>query len=352
MSFAQLFAPRPPTKTLAEFLRRLGISLGAGVDIRKALQNEARRSPPALRQRLEIMSGMIITGSTLTAAIEETGDYFPLLMREIISVGEKTGHLPEVLKQLVEHYDEQLALRRIFLTAIAWPLMELGMALAVIGFLIWFSAVVKSMTGTPTDLLGIGLTGNVGLIVYFVFLAVVGCGLFLAYRATLTGQLWVKPIQRLVLRIPMLGGALRTLSVARFAWTLHITLDAALDVKQALLLAVQSTHNAEFIDQAGRMEEVIARGHPIHEALAEAGVFPIELTHAVQVGEESGRLPETLAMLAQRQIEEARSAFAIFTRLAGWGVWCLVAGLIILLIFRMAGQYFGSINQALKGLKG
>ncbi|HTQ38014.1 MAG TPA: type II secretion system F family protein [Pirellulales bacterium] len=352
MPFAQLFAPRPSTKTLADFLRRLSMSLAAGIDIRKALGSEARRSSPALRERIETMSGMVNTGSTVTVAMQETGDYFPVLVREVVSVGEQTGHLPEVLKQLAEHYDEQLALRRMFLTTITWPLMELAMALAVIGFLIWMSATITNITGTKTDLLGLGLTGVGGLVVYLMFLALVGVGLFLFYRAARTGQMWTHPIQRLALRLPMLGDALRTLAVARFAWTLHITLGAALDVKRSLQLAVASTHNVEFTEQWKRMEQVIARGHPIYEALTEAGVFPIELVHAVQVGEESGRLVESLEILARQQLEAARTAFAIFTRLAGWGVWCLVAGLITVLIFRLAGDYLGNINQAMKGLKG
>jgi type IV pilus assembly protein PilC len=351
MAFADLFAPRPTTKALVEFLRRLAISLEAGIDIRKTLQNEALRSQSAMRWHAITMSRAINTGASLTVAMEATGDYFPKLVRELIFVGEQTGHLPEVLKQLVENYEEQLALKRMFWTTISWPLMQLAVALGVIGFLIWISAIIGRMTGNPTDLLGVGLTGEWGLVVYLFFLGVVGAGIFLAYRATITGQMWVAPIQRFVLRLPMLGGALRALSIARFAWTLHITTGTALDVKKALMLSVASTHNVEFTDQAARMEQVISRGHPIHEAMEEARVFPFELIHTVQVGEESGRLEETLAIVARQELESARSALAILTRGAGWVVWLLVAGLIIALIFRMAGVYIGNINQALKAIK-
>jgi type IV pilus assembly protein PilC len=351
MSFVDLLSPRPTTKSLVEFLRRLAIALEAGVDIRRALQNEALRSGHGMRWHVIAISNSVNKGSALAEAIEATGDYFPKLMRELISVGERTGHLPEVLKQLVENYEEQLALSRVFWTTISWSLVQLCIALGVVGFLIWFSAVIHRMTGNPTDLLGLGLTGEWGLLVYLVFLGVVAFGIFVVYRATITGQLWVAPIQRLLLRIPMLGSALRKLSIARFAWTLHLTLATALDVKQSLLLSLASTHNVEFTDRAARMEQVISRGHPIHEAMTEARVFPMELIHTVQVGEESGRLEETLANVARQELDSARNAFAILTRIAGWVVWFLVAGLIIALIFRMAGVYIGGINQALKGFK-
>lgn len=351
MPFADLFAPRPTTKTLVEFLRRLAIALEAGIDIRKALENEAIRSQPGMRWHVIAMSREVNAGSSLTAAMQTTGDYFPKLVRELIFVGEQTGHLPEVLKQLVGHYEEQLALRRMFWTTVSWPLMQLAIALGVIGFLIWISAIIRRVTGNPTDLLGVGLTGEWGLAIYLLFLTAIGIGVFLAYRASVTGQMWVAPIQRFVLRLPILGGALRALSIARFAWTLHITMGTALDVKHAISLSLASTHNVEFTDQAARMDAVINRGHPIHEAMTEARIFPIELIHTVQVGEESGRLEETLAIVARQELESARSALTVLTRGAGWVVWLLVAGLIIALIFRMAGVYIGTINQALKAIK-
>ncbi len=315
------------------------------------MENESLRSHSGMRWHAIAMSRAVNAGSSLTDAMQATGDYFPKLVRELISVGEQTGHLPEVLQQLVANYEEQLALKRMFWSTISWSLFQFGVALGVVGFLIWISGVIGRTTGSPTDLLGVGLTGNWGLLVYLIFLGIVGTGIFLAYRATITGQLWVAPIQRLVLRLPVLGSALRSLSIARFAWTLHITTGTALDVKQCLLLSLASTHNIEFTDQAPRVERVISRGHPIYEALMETRIFPIEFIHSVQVGEQSGRLDETLAVVARQELESARIALTMLTRGAGWVVWLLVAGLIIVLIFRMAGVYIGNINQALQAIK-
>ncbi|HEY2760934.1 MAG TPA: type II secretion system F family protein, partial [Pirellulales bacterium] len=94
-----LFAPRAATKPMIEFLRRLGMSLEAGIDIRKALTSEALRSAPQLRERIEQMSEAVNGGTSFSTAMDDTGQYFPLLVRELVLVGEQTGHLPEVLKQ-------------------------------------------------------------------------------------------------------------------------------------------------------------------------------------------------------------------------------------------------------------
>jgi type IV pilus assembly protein PilC len=341
-----LFPQQADSKSLADFCRRMGMSLEAGIDVRKALASEAQRSPRALRPRIEQIRDGAQQGRPLAEAFKQTGNYFPPLVLELVAVGEQTGHLPEVLRRLSEHYEEQIKLRRTFFSAITWPLVQFGMALFVVGLLIWISGVIGKV-----DLLGIGLTGNRGLAIYLTFLAIVFGALFFLYQAAAAGKLWVAPIQRLVLRLPVIGTAMQTLAVSRFAWTLHLTMAVAIEVKRALAFSLASTHNAEFSSQTPRVVAAIGRGESIHEALNETGIFPVELLHAVQVGEESGRLVESLDVIARQQLEEARRALATLTSVAGYAIWCLVAGFIIVLIFRMFNFYLGNIDQALKGLK-
>src|SRR5262245_61128560 len=99
------FDRRVKTKPLTEFLRRLGMSLESGIDIRKALDSEVRRSAPSMKAEIESIQGDVAMGRTLTQALNHCGEFFPPLVRELVEVGEQTGHLPEVLKQLAEHYE-------------------------------------------------------------------------------------------------------------------------------------------------------------------------------------------------------------------------------------------------------
>ena len=227
-------------------------------------------------------------------------------------------------------------------------MVQFSVAALVIGFLIWMSGVITHATGNPTDLLGFGLTGTVGALIYFVFLGVLSLGGFLIYRAIAEGKLWAAPIQRVALKVPMLGGAIQTLSLARFAWTLQLTMAAAIDVKRALSLALASAHNVEYTDREPFILEMITRGQSIHETLAAARIFPIEFIQAVEVGENSGRLAETMSIVANQQLEAAGRAFAVLTRIAGYLVWLAVAVIIIALIFRLFGAYVNTINRALQ----
>jgi type II secretory pathway component PulF len=345
------FDRRVKPKPLAEFLRRLGMSLESGIDIRKALASEVNRAPPSMRAEIESIQADVAAGRTLTHALNRCGEFFPPLVRELVDVGEQTGHLPEVLKQLNQHYELRITLRRAFISGITWPMMQLGIALFVVGFLIWISGVITGATGNKTDLLSLGLTGTRGLIIYLLFLAAVGAGVWWIYLAIARGKFWVAPIQRVLLKVPMLGGALRTMAIARFAWTLQLATGTALDVKRSLRLALNSTHHVEFTSQVPPVEAGIQRGLEINEVLASTGAFPVEFIHAVQVGEESGRLTESLAIIARQYQEESRRSLAILTQFAGYVVWAAVAVLIILMIFRLFGTYVGAINQAVEWTK-
>lgn len=336
-------SPRIGLKQLAVLSRRLSIGLGAGVDARRVFAREAEGTAGLYRKPFVQISEAINQGSSLKEALAKTGDYFPPLFREMAAVGEQTGQLPEVFRQLAEHYDHQLMLRRAFVAAITWPTIELLMAIGVIGLLIWIMGIIGK-----TDLLGFGLMGTSGLIKYLLYVSAVAAlfyGLVVSIRR---GVLWAQPIQRIILRLPKIGRCLQTLALSRLAWALHLTLESGMDLKNALRLAIDSTNNVRFTSQNERIWQSIRGGKEIHEALAATGEFPRDFLDAVEVGEDSGRLVESMQTLSKQYQEEARAAMTLLTVLGGVLVWCLVAGLIIMMIFRLAGFYLGTINDAVK----
>jgi type II secretory pathway component PulF len=217
----------------------------------------------------------------------------------------------------------------------------------VIGLLIWVMGFL-SARGATSDILGWGLKGTAGLAVYLLVVGAIAAGVFALVQAARRGALWWGPIQRVLIGLPVLGTALKTLALSRVSWTLHLALDCGMEVRRAIRLALLHSGNVRFADAAEPMTAVISQGRPIHEAMRAADVFPVAYIDAVTVGEESGRLVETLAILSRQQHEEARSALAVLTKLAGFAVWLLVASLLITMIFRLAGFYTGTIQNLAK----
>lgn len=344
-----LFSPRIGQRELAAFCRRVAIAMESGIETRRIMEREAQgRAPPALRRQLEEVRQHVARGGTLSEAFTQRGNYFPALVREMVDVGEQSGKLPDVFLQLAEHYEQQLAMRRAFVAGITWPMLQLAAALAIVGLLIWLMGLIGAMTGgEPVDILGFGLIGTSGLLIYLGILGSVLLVAWLLWQAMRRGALWTRFPQRLVLSLPVLGKAVATLALARFAWSLHLTFGTGMSLLKAIPLSLRSTQNAYYIGQSAAVVEQVRRGVAFSDSLAFTEAFPEEFLEAVEVGERAGRLPEAMAVLSRQYHDQAQRALAALAVVAGFLVWALVAGLIVLLIFRLFSFYLGAINDAM-----
>ena len=323
------------------------MSLLAGIDERTICAREVKNAHgSAARRHLTTVSQMVNRGETLSDGLADTGDFFPPLFREMVQVGEQSGHLGEVLKQLANHYQNQIAIRRNFLASITWPAIELFLAIAVIGFLIWIMGIINGSNPKPIDPLGLGLIGNVGLAKYATFAAIVCIALALVIRAVTRGVLWTRPLQRFILRIPKIGPALQTVALARLAWVLSQTMNTSMEVRRSLKLGLQSTRNAWYIDRIERIDAEIAGGNSIYEAFCGTGGFPADFLESVHVGEQSGNLVQSMAQVSNLYQDQARAALNILATVGGFAVWAVIAAIIICPIFRLAMFYFSALSGA------
>ncbi len=343
-----LLSPRLSAKALGELSHRLAVETESGIDIRRTWKREAESAPARVRGDFQHISDAVNRGDSLSAALSGTGQLFPPLFREIVGVGETTGTLGRVLDRLSRHFRKSVELQRMFFLAIAWPMIELVLAILVIGLMIWVLGIVAQRNnGQAIDVLGFGLIGNRGLLIYTNFIIAVGlciAGLVVAIRR---GVFWTRPLERAVMRIPVLGGSLEKLALARLTWALHLTMNVDMDLRRVVPLVLRATGNDYYIQHTPEAVSLVASGHPLHEAFAATDVFPDTFIEALEVAEESGAVVESMERLSKRYEDEAETALKVLTTLAGVGVAMLVMGLIILMIFRIAGFYIGTINDAL-----
>jgi type IV pilus assembly protein PilC len=343
------FSSRARNRDLAQLCRRLAISLESGLEVRKIFAREAAgRSPLGMRRRMQMISARVSAGGALADAFDEADPYFPTLMCRLIRVGEQTGKLDESFRHLAEHYEFQVRMRREFMSSISWPLMQLGLALTVVGLVIWISGFIrgKDLQGREIDILGFGLRGTSGLIEY---LAIVGCiaaAFFFVMQAVRRGVFWARPIQRAMLLVPAAGTALQTLAISRFAWTLHLTGESGMSILKALPLCLQATQNDRYISQSDSIVTSVRRGDSLTDALTATQAFPTRFLDTLDVGERSGRMPEAMKLLTGQYQDEARAAVKILMQVASWVVTILVMGLICYFIFRIANMYVGTIKAA------
>jgi len=307
-----LFSPRISTKQLARLCRRLATSLEAGLEVRSVWAREAKQATsPIARSRFRVVSESVNRGESLHEALSQTDDYFPPLFRELAHVGEQTGHLPEAFAELANHYDFQIKLSSTFLVAISWPLVELGVAIGAVGLLIYVLGAIGQSRGMTFDVLGLGLSANLSLLVYIVTVATAGLLVAGTIYAIRRGLVWTHPVQRALLNVPVLGKALQSLALARLAWSLYLTTMSGMDIRRAVRLSVQSTRNARYTSGLKLIESRLTAGDSLFDAFVETYAYPDTFLDALHVGEETGKLDDAMARLARQYREEAEAAMKV-----------------------------------------
>jgi type II secretory pathway component PulF len=344
-----LLQPKLSNKSLAEMCHRLAIETDTGIDIRRTWQRETDITRGRLQPYIASIRDAVARGDTLSDALASTGSVFPPLFLEMARVGEQTGTLAKVFSRLESHYRRQVRAERIFLGAIAWPMFELAFAILIVGALIWILGVIAQRNnGKPIDILGFGLVGTRGLIIYSILVTVVVVCISSVVVAVNRGMLWTRSLQRAMLQIPAIGNALQRIALARIAWALHLTLNVDIGLRRIIPLALRSTANDYYIRHTNQIVNIVTAGEPLHVAFAASHAFPSEFIDALAAAEESGRIVESMERLSNRYEEEAESAIKILAKILGFAVAGCVMAFIVFLIFRLANFYIGTINDAVK----
>jgi type II secretory pathway component PulF len=343
--------PQLSNKALTELCHRLAVETDSGIDIRRTWQRETDMARGRFHPYFAQVRDAVAKGDSLAMALAGTGNVFPPLFLEMAHVGEETGTLGRVFHRLESHFRRQVQAQRIFLGAIAWPMIELAFSIFVIGILIWILGMIPKSGGKAIDPLGFGLIGTRGLIIYANFIIAVGLCIAGVVIAVKRGMLWTRPLQRAIMYVPGVGAALKKIALARLTWALHLALNVEMDMRRVVPLVLRATGNDYYIRHTDQIVADAAAGHPLHVALGRSGAFPVDFLDALAVAEESGSTVESMERLSKRYEEEAETAIKALAVVLGIAVAALVMGIIILMIFRLAGFYIGTINEAVEMTK-
>lgn len=346
-----MFGTQIPLSPLAQLCQSLSTMLSSGLALPKAIELSARKSKhPQVRKALKGVLDEILTGQDVATAFRKQTEAFPELMIDMITVAEHAGHLPEVLKGLAEHYENSLRLRRTFIGAITWPVIQLVGAIMIIGALIYvLGAIAESKGGQSVDLLGLGLTGASGAAVWFMgsfgtIAAVLGVAWFLHH-----GFQTQRIFDGLLLKVWVIGKCLQSFAIARFSWAYALTQQSGMSVGPCLDASLKATGNGAYIAAAPYVRQRVLEGDELSEALDFADLFPEDFLEMVKVGENSGTVPEALQRLSPQFEEQARRSLHTLAMALGGAIWLTVAVFIVFFIFRIVMLvYIGPLNEALR----
>lgn len=340
-----MFSRRVGLGPLADWCRMVSSSLKAGLTLMKALESTSKRGQSSIQQ----VSGRLLThlqaGDSFADALRAEEKSFPPLFLALSDVATQTGHLPEVLRELESYFRFQLKLKKKFLAQISWPAIQLVLAIFIIALVIYILGLIEGSRGSTIDILGLGLKGGWGALVWLTFCFGSLGSLGLVYWAAKNVFSKAEWVDGLLLRVPALGRCLRSLALSRLCFSLHLTLGAGLSPLKAVPLSLAATDNGAFASLAPRMRKSLRKGASLTEIFEREPYFPPEFLDLLGSGEESGTVPEVMDRLAERYQEQSEIELQLLNTALGWVVWCSVAAMIIFFIFRIFSNYVRLLNE-------
>jgi type IV pilus assembly protein PilC len=335
--------------------RSLRYSLLSGVMLRQAMELLASSGIRTVRPVAAAITRDLKAGWGLQDSLKKQAAIFPRLFVAMVSVGEESGNLPEVLQEVENYYVLQQKLRRDFRQEIAWPIVQLVAAILIIAALILILGIIapgaSDGRGEPTrqDPLGLGLVGTRGALIFLGAVAGTAIALWVMFRL-LRYLLRGRPtIQRLLFLVPLIGPTRRSLALTRLCVALQFIMETGLSVMKTFRLAFSATDSDAFIAAIPTVEAGLRQGNSIAASMAETrGLFPEGFLSVVTIAEVSGRLPEMFKGQAEQFDDDVKRRLSTLNKIASGLVWVGIAGIIIFAIFRVfMNMYFGNIVRYL-----
>ncbi|MCX6799870.1 MAG: type II secretion system F family protein [Candidatus Falkowbacteria bacterium] len=337
----------------AFFAKNLAVMLKAGLNIIEALEISADSSTSKLKKALKGIMQSVESGRSLSESLRIYPKIFPAFFISAVFAGEESGTLDENLEQVATQLKKEKDLSDKIKGAMVYPLVVLSAAF-VLGLFVSFYILPKILPLFEGFGQNLPITTRM-LIVFSHFIEqykgqlIIFLITFFISMAWLLKQKFTFPVTHyILLKFPIIKTISRGANMARFARTLGTMLASGLNIDEALRITSTAVSNYHYQTTLKKVEERVTKGSSLSMSLQEyEQLFPRITTRMIKVGEESGKLDETLLYVANFYEEEVdNSTKALSTALEpilliGIGV---AVGFLALAIITPIYQITGSIK--------
>lgn len=312
-----------PSKTLTVFTRQLSTLISAGLPLLRSLRTLGKQEKDAnLKKIMAGLSESVEGGTTFSEALTQHPKAFNKLYVNMVKAGELGGVLEIVLTRLAEFAEKSQRIKGKVTSAMVYPLVVLTIAVGIVTFLMLFivpkfEAIFKDMLGgRPLPFitqmimdLSRFIQGNFILIAVAIIVAVVA----VRFAMKLPGV--AATVDNYKLKIPLFGDMLTKTSVARFSRTLGTLVSSGVPILQALNITRDTAGNLRVSKAVESIHDNVKEGESMVTPMEASGIFPPMVVSMVQVGEETGQLPDMLTKVADVFEEEVDNAVSGLTSL-------------------------------------
>ncbi|HXW15475.1 MAG TPA: type II secretion system F family protein [Terriglobia bacterium] len=301
-------------KELAIFTRQFSVMIDAGLPLVQCLEILAtQQENQAFAKALSEVRGSVEAGSTLANGLRLFPKIYDSLYCNMVEAGETGGILDTILQRLSGYIEKSVKLKRAVQSALIYPIAVVAIAGGVIFLLLWKVVPIFAtlFAGLGVDLplptrIVIGLSNAIATFaVPLIVLGGFGIWGLKRYYGTPAGRMM---IDKMILKLPLLGSLMRKISVARFTRTLGTLITSGVPMLEAMDITARTSGNAVVEEAILTVRKAIETGRTIVDPLRETGVFPNMVVQMIGVGEQTGALDSMLGKVADFYEDEVDAA--------------------------------------------
>lgn len=308
-------AKKISSRDVAVFSRQLATMMKSGVPIVMAMEIiGGGNKNQTMKKMVEGLRNDIEGGASISEALARYPVQFDELFRNLVSAGESSGVLETVLETIATYKENIESIKGKIKKALFYPASIIAVAIIVCGILLVFVVPTfeEAFSSFGADLpaftkLVFGLSRK--MVEWWWLAAIIAGGAIFTflffYKRSVPLQHF---IDRMMLKIPVIGQVLHNSAIARFARTLAVTFQAGVPLVEALDSVAGATGNTVYEKAVRRMKEDVAVGYPVNVAMKQVNVFPHMVVQMTAIGEEAGALDTMLFKVAEFYEEEVANA--------------------------------------------
>jgi type IV pilus assembly protein PilC len=308
-------------KVLTTFTRQLATLVDAGLPLLRGLRVlEKQERNSTLRRILGELALSIEGGSTFSEALAQHPKVFNRLFVNMVKAGELGGVLEVVLKRLAEFSEKAQKIKGKVKAALFYPIAVLIVAVGILTLLLVmviprfkdvFAGMGVKLPGFTVFVLACSDTVRLHFIPTVLIVTVFVVMFLMAIKTKVGRLLWDK----FKLKVPPFGVVVSKVAISRFTRTLGTLVSSGVPILQALTIVKETAGNVIISNAISQVHESVKEGETITSPLESSGVFPPMVVSMVDVGEQTGALPEMLLRIADNYDEEVDNAVASMTSL-------------------------------------
>ncbi len=302
-------------KDIAFFSRQMATMMKSGVPIVSALEIIASgHKNVRMKNMINSIRADIEGGSSLYESISKHPVQFDELYRNLVRAGEGAGVLETVLDTVATYKENIEALKGKIKKALFYPAMVVVVAILVSCIMLiyvvpQFEDVFKGFGAELPAFTQLIVNASRFMVSYWWLMLIVSIGtvvgLLFAYKRSPKMQ---HTLDRLILKVPVIGGIMNNSAVARFARTTAVTFKAGVPLVEALGIVAGATGNKVYEEAVLRMRDDVSVGYPVNMAMKQVNLFPHMVIQMTAIGEEAGALDTMLFKVAEYFEQEVNNA--------------------------------------------